>query len=490
MRVLIVDDEDTVREGLRAVIDWGTHGFSICGEGSDGEEGLGKMLEMRPDLVLLDIKMPAMGGIEAAERARKAGFTGKIIILSGYSDFKYAQSAIRQGVTAYLLKPVDEDELTDAVSKVRSEIEEEKLALAMDREKQGLIRGSVLGDIFQGRRSAADHMDVLGMRHGFYRVAALECADTALLDELFGAFNDMEPVGIGGRNFLILKGQAGESLFRRSVKALSRRLEEAGAFIGLGSAVNSFHDIEKSYREAENLLENRFFIRTEGETMYATGFNAMNCQGKLHLCIVFGETDMISTLLEELRAYCVRSGMGQEKAKGFLAEFYSETMKRIRQEHPELGEELPNYVDVNNRMFEQKNLDGVILWFGEDFRRFSALIGCRSLTDAAEKLRHYVDKYYYLNVNLETLAGIFGYNSAYLGRAFHVAAGETFNSYIDRIKIMHAKVFLENTKLKISEISEKVGFSSYIYFHKKFVRYTGKSPNEYRKLKGGSEPGI
>lgn len=111
INVLIVDDEQIVREGLRYIIDWNTLGFCICGEAANGEDALEMIRQYRPGLVLLDIRMSGMLGTELMEKARSEGFSGAFIILSGYSDFKYAQTALQFGASYYLTKPIDEDEL-------------------------------------------------------------------------------------------------------------------------------------------------------------------------------------------------------------------------------------------------------------------------------------------------------------------------------------------------------------------------------------------
>lgn len=126
MKVLIADDESVVLEGLKYIIDWDALGSSICSQASNGEETLNKILNLRPELVLLDIRMPKLSGIEIIQTAREKGFDGHFIILSGYSDFTYAQTAIRYGVDFYLTKPIDEDELISAVTSVRNSIEEER----------------------------------------------------------------------------------------------------------------------------------------------------------------------------------------------------------------------------------------------------------------------------------------------------------------------------------------------------------------------------
>ena len=119
MNVLIADDETIVLEGLKYIIEWNKLGFSICDTAVNGEDTLHKIWTYHPDLVLLDIRMPKLTGIEVVQKATEGGFTGKFIILSGMSDFKLAQTAMRYGVDFYLTKPIDEDELEHAVSTVR-----------------------------------------------------------------------------------------------------------------------------------------------------------------------------------------------------------------------------------------------------------------------------------------------------------------------------------------------------------------------------------
>ena len=116
--LFIADDEASIREGLKCIIDWEELGFSLCGEASNGKDALSRILALQPDLVLLDVKMPGIHGTEVIRLAREAGFQGKCIILSGYSDFKYAQEAMKSGVRFYLTKPIDMEKLSSTIKGV------------------------------------------------------------------------------------------------------------------------------------------------------------------------------------------------------------------------------------------------------------------------------------------------------------------------------------------------------------------------------------
>ena len=124
--VMIADDEENIRAGLKCIMDWEDLGFSVLYEAENGEEALDIISMDAPEVVVMDINMPRIQGIEVIKKAREAGYMGKFIILSGYSDFKYAQSAIKYGVTNYLTKPIDEDELQKTLEDIGRSLSLEK----------------------------------------------------------------------------------------------------------------------------------------------------------------------------------------------------------------------------------------------------------------------------------------------------------------------------------------------------------------------------
>ena len=123
-RVLIVEDEDIIRKGIAYTFDWVSMGCTIVGEAANGQEGIDKISELKPDIVLADIMMPIIDGIEMIKKAKEI-VDFKAIILTSYADFEYAKQAINLGVSGYLMKPVDEDELKEAITKVIKELEKD-----------------------------------------------------------------------------------------------------------------------------------------------------------------------------------------------------------------------------------------------------------------------------------------------------------------------------------------------------------------------------
>ena len=126
MKVLITDDEIQIRKGLRLKVDWEEEGFQLVEEASNGKEALEILRTNDIDVVITDMRMPIMDGVELAKRCHQEFPHVKVIVLSGYSDFEYVRNSLQQGVKDYLLKPVAPDELVEALRKIRKEVEEEK----------------------------------------------------------------------------------------------------------------------------------------------------------------------------------------------------------------------------------------------------------------------------------------------------------------------------------------------------------------------------
>ena len=111
IRILFVDDEAIVREGLKKCIDWEVNGFEVVGAAENGEKALAYLGQLSVNIVVTDIKMPVMDGLELIRNSRESGYDSKFLILSGYDDFQYAQRALRYGADDYILKPIKEEEL-------------------------------------------------------------------------------------------------------------------------------------------------------------------------------------------------------------------------------------------------------------------------------------------------------------------------------------------------------------------------------------------
>lgn len=165
-KVFLVEDEIIAREGIRDAVDWASAGYQFCGEASDGEIALPIIRERRPDIVITDIKMPFMDGLQLCRILKETLPTTKIMILSGHDEFRYAQEAIQIGVTEYLLKPIVAQDLLAALGKITNQIDQERQARehlealqAQMSNHQPVLRERCLLDLVAGSSSATDFME-------------------------------------------------------------------------------------------------------------------------------------------------------------------------------------------------------------------------------------------------------------------------------------------------------------------------------------------
>lgn len=521
MKVLIIDDETIVRTGLKSIIDWSVYGFDICGEADNGEDGLRKIIELNPDLVLLDIKMPGMYGIDVASLARKQGFKGKILILSGYSDFEYAHQAIKSGVDAYLLKPIDEDELIEAVTRVKSKLDSETVSSQIMNRSLPHMKNKIINDIICGREEAfkdnsMDEFSLYNVNLTFdvFQVAVVENMTEAnlnenklrseLLREYPGDDSNIDTVCINDRTVILLKGSEASRQLPLTVQRIMAHNKDHNIklFIGVGRCVDSVSDIHLSYRDAQKIVERRFFYdenqnlvywnEVDGKDISPDSIESLNINEyieDLKNYIEIGDSDRITEVMESVRSRVRHMDVEPEKVITLLVNIYTQLKKKLQQSYPNLSAEIQSNgmksdVEIMNCAYSKNNLHEISNLFEDEFNVISQKIGNTSGKNLMKKVENYISKNYSKDLKLEAIAQLFGYNSAYLGKMFKKAFGDNFNTYLDKVRIAQAKQLLLNENLKVYEVSEQIGFRNIDYFYKKFKHYVGQSPKEYRKQMG------
>lgn len=354
MKVLIADDESIVLEGLQCIIDWESLGFSILSLAKNGEETLDKILNLQPDLVVLDIRMPKLTGIEIIQIAREKGFEGHFIILSGYSDFTYAQTAIKYGVDFYLTKPIDEEELENAVTMVRNFIENEKKTSITFHQYRENARDTIIRNIVTGQQKDYSNLNLKDfyLSTDLYQVVIYERYNkedvfqsawdfAELLRVSNEDHNTFDPIVIDKHNFVLLKGELATERFERLLSHYAVNPQKGSPldslFLAYGRKVYRPEDIVLSYRDSCLLLNRRFF-----------------CKYYLY--------EIVQILMEQFEI-CMNS-LGSPSSEGIM-----------------------------------------------------------------DNILHYINHNYTDNLKLETIAPLFGYNSAYLGKIFTKQVGESPAEY-------------------------------------------------------------
>lgn len=511
--VLIVDDEIFVRKGLINLIDWASLQFEICGEAENGVEALKLIRELTPDLVIVDIRMPALDGLELIRRVKEQGEHQPLfIILSGFPDFSYAQQAFRYDVSDYILKPVNEQELTSALKRNAVTLNQRQL-LSMTREKP--LVEMIIESLTQAEPDEqvmtliANTLELSLSSSYIYIIAEAQ-------DELAHREVDYMPrlqsllkrhYGLGERTLLVHARDNNQYGFivpaakqdariddRRGEYAKLRQDLERGlaAKIALfvGHKVDRLSKIVHSRAGAEQCLNYRF----------AAGFNGVFAATELlELPLYYFDVD---EQLHSKLMYGIESNSKEGYAGGIDAIFTAfqeryfapgavantvrrimiATINMIRQlagDEKELAslEELLNW-QAKYRTLDQ--LKRAFLLFLEEAAEYIAEKRGEKGEGSIEKVKKYIDGHFRENIYLKGIAADFQMNPIYLGQLFRKNYGMYFNEYLLSLRIEEAKRLLRQTKKRVYEIAEQVGFPNADYFAAQFEKLEKTTPTEYR----------
>lgn len=514
-RVLIADDELIIRQGLMCIIEWEELGFEIIGEAANGEEALQFILKNSPDVVMLDIRMPKRTGLEVVKEARERGYQGKVIILSGYSEFKYAQQAIRYGVEYYLTKPIDEKELYETMKEIKKNLSSQTKGIESMDAYRTRTRDMVLYDVLLGQ-AAPDAMDAvkLALNSDRYQVVIYESYSRHAngiqyhFSDLLKVANDnmdsYEHILLDKNEVILLKGTQILDKFQTFLDHYEKEERPQknspldSLFIAYGRVVNDPKDIHISYREASELLKRRFFCVDHQHTIGYDMLPDIKSQKAFQLSetalqdycsrltgfIQVTKRNQAAETLKELAGNLYSSNEEIPKIKLFLTDLYLSIKEKIVHLYHNLELPFPSNTEVISRINEKYYLYEILLFFTEQFEMIMNAIGNPTTNNIMDDIIYYIEHNYMDNIKLENIAPLFGYNSSYLGKIFTKKVGIGFNMFVDQIRIEHSKELLKNTDLKVYEIAEKVGYHNVDYFHTKFKKYVSQSPAEYRKQNG------
>ncbi len=510
-KVLLVDDEPTIREGLRTLIDWEELGYRVADTAINGKDAIAKCEQLKPDLLIIDIRMPGMSGLDVIEHLRRTNHSLHILILSGFADFEYAKRAITFRTDGYLLKPVDEDELIGYLRRLRKTLD-----LKTEAQRAGGIgewsREMVIQSLLTGgyRDMLVEAAERAGLSWQSYEVVLakpqsrfnIEASAVAgvkrQLIEMFdrherGAVFAMEPyIGIVIKNGL--GGDANRASVLDDLRAAfgSESLDFVAAS---GGAAEEWTDVERSYQQALQVMKRRFFLSNdrihdrESVTLLAQkpqdAFNDGRIElddlpDKIYLAIDIANDEAIRDLSRQTGERLRTAGLGEDEIKSHSAQLISSVIAKFAHANPGLSHIAQDTSAGTLEIYKEYRYDEFIERMGELLVELADSVETPGTDKQIKKMIDLIQRNYQENLKLDTLADVFNYNSAYLGKLFKNATGEYFNTYLDKVRIEHAKALLDEG-MKVYQVAEKVGYTNVDYFHSKFRKYVGTSPSAYRK---------
>lgn len=516
-KVILVDDEVFVRKGLLALIPWQELGYEVAGEADDGEEAMKLIDELNPDVVITDIRMPVMDGLRMIGTVRDSGgYIPKFIIISGYNDFKYAQQAVRYGVQDFILKPIDEDEMTVALLRIKDIIEEEhrgKTAPRVDFDAallESWYSGSVNEEMaavtaeFLDIRANAEYSCILIERNniGFGQErepAAIEQMSD-LKRMLFEAIAPERKVIIydaGLSLFGLLTTSAATNDTAQEWEAFASRLlwampQELRANMrlyvgkpGLGvTGVTESHKSAKEMVQYKYALDGQSVISYEDASRVTLKYKQSDAKlnAELMEAIEEGKELAVRAAIDKLFEMFISEKFAPESVQASIAQFVLSVSKIVRELDGDENElvSLKSMMQWSNEPRTASGLKNMILSFVmesvayiTDKRKYRSKGGI-------QKVKQYIESHFHENMSLKSISKTFYMNPVYLGQLFKKTYGVYFNDYLLEIRIQEAKKLLRQTDLKVYEVAERVGFCNPDYFVTQFEKVEHKTPTEYK----------
>ncbi|MBB3111069.1 two-component system response regulator YesN [Paenibacillus phyllosphaerae] len=518
LKVMLVDDEPYVRKGLCSLIDWEACGYVVAAEADNGEDAWAIIRAERPDLVITDIRMPVLDGLELIRLVKEELPDTAFIIVSGYNDFSYAQQACRYGVHEFILKPIDQDELTEILLRVGQKIEgaigqrTEQIERGNQRMIESLIRGEADSHQTAEWAAAAGLDSSRGARYVFVelndRLLTLTGQDTITAsgeERNLIALTIQDSLGlkrppylyehhgrygfIAGSDLTAWNGDI-EWYVRKLQANLSERLGQT-VFVYAGKQVAQLIDLKESYISAKETLTYKFqadqaktvtYERIQSQSLAYTHLDESLFKAWL-LRLEERDREGLATAGDAIFQSFAEQRFAPEAVKAAIHQCVLGAASIIKRMG---GDErtLPTLPVIAQWQDQNVTLGALRQLFGQFGNEAAECLGALRQDQGRgniQKVKAYVDAHYASNsISLKSIAAAFFVNSVYLGQLFKKTYGVYFNDYVLRLRIDEAKRLLRQTDCRIYEIAERVGFSNSDYFVTQFEKLEQMTPSEYR----------
>ncbi len=534
LKVIIVDDENKIIKLIRYLVDWSSYDMEIAGTANDGQTALSLILSQKPDIVITDVRIPNFTGVELVQKTLTAGLCPYFIIISGYSDFKYAQQAIKLGVEDYLLKPIKKNDLDAALTKIISKnniahensLQVERLLNTLSKNehqvksqlltdlliKHASLENSAVKELYNCEFSGDSFRciifyvfcnicppDASPSEEYQYILPRLQKAVGELISgycsELFSIIYNEKIIFLSNYNQAMEK-EIISQLQKLKLRILNYRsiYPELSVKAVLGRRADSFAGFYDSYSSACHTIQLRFqqinqlLMAAEDYQTSGIGNPSLNLQAdknellqKIELLDIEGFTDSMIR---------IRNRLTEKLSYGdTLCQHYSILAETIL-----FGFGMLPVTEPETRPDAAMLLKGLDYYehFDAAFDYMTALCAswlCRykenKLSENSRPIRlaqKYIQEHYNESITLETVSKITGFHPAYFSSLFKKSTNQNFMDYLTDIRITHAKEMLIQTDQDISDIAASVGYTDLEYFVRIFKRATHLTPTKFRKL--------
>jgi len=540
-RLMVVEDENMIREGIVKSIQWDKMGFCVVASERNGVEALKTLKNTTVDIILTDIKMPIMDGLELSKQVRELYPEVEIVILSGFSDFEYARQAISFSAFEYLLKPTNKQNLYDTFLAVK-----EKLDKRNEAKNHMLYQGRIINEGYERTRNEYLLELLKGEKEAFQsiydKLSNLE-ADISgpLLTVAIIKFDQnvikqqLQDIWMGDKQFMLyayrnvvhevfgevergvpIVKDSDEIVFVFSFdtqddqkKQMIRILEDISnnirqcvfpgikvpAMIGIGLTYPSIYLLPKSFQQAQWIIDKSFYngqqtvqvFKDSSEYKFEKNWiqNYPEELEEIASLVSIGNGERTRLLLEQVFKHLSEVNLSPDVIKNYCLVLKMMVINRLID--PLEGRETiadKNFDDIVKNSISFPSLKNYIITImvntAEKMRAYVDSNIENSGNIVIEKAKNYIMKNYNKKITLEEICEEVYLTQSYFSYLFKKVTGGTYIDFVQNKRIHEAKKLLKDSKIKIYEVGERIGYNDYKYFAVQFKKITGVSPGEYR----------
>ncbi|MCU6711621.1 response regulator [Paenibacillus sp. J5C_2022] len=535
IKAIIIDDDTLTLNGLERSVPWEKYGIEVAGTAVDGKEGLALIEKHLPELILTDIYMPVLDGIEMLKHIRSEGNTAEVIILSGYEDFKYAQSAVKLNVSDYISKPATIDEICEVVKgtadKIRATMktsrEEQELRELLESHLpetrklvlKGLLEPYFSDTLFFQKASARTKLKFDGQ---VLTVVLLEYVVTRdrldvkrsdlakftyavknIVDEMTESWRGVYLADVQQNVVTLIATTPSDVRYEHSRARVKRLAGELVSTIGsllklqvwaaIGTSVDSVHDVHRSYQLAMNLLAERetvsekFILCPEEfedvKPVMGASRRPVEHYQNLIAAVTEGQSSLVLERIDRLIRHL--EDMEHKPSVSALREMAIHLTGMLTIGLFDQGVLLE---DIHPQLLLYKELERISGL--EDFQSWLQEVmlpaseemnsrGSHKHKKTVDYMKRYVQAHYDEDITLDVMADKVFLTRNYLSQIFKQVTGENYNSYVTRIRMEKAKELLLSGKYKLYEVALMVGYKNNAYFSQQFKKYAGCNPSDF-----------
>lgn len=474
-KVLLVDDEYMIPMGLKKIINWESLGFEVANTAESANEALSILEEQPVDLIITDVTMPEMNGLEFIEVAQKQQYEFEFMILSGYQEFSYLKSGLQLGAVNYLMKPVNKQELTDTLQKVKKRLDQQN----NQKNQQEVYQENLLVQWLNDELEEQGEEEVL-------QLLGVDADWTVMLIQIDRSYPHSLAHWLNrqGQHFYFQRNWGDASLFTILYKGsqeenlydyLEQNFPPEAWWMSVGEHGVATEDTPASYQMVKNNLQlHQFYNHTERiiradklpkqeQLVDFSEFNRLLRNNQLN------EAEMS---LEQIFKQMQYSEMAPEKARQVAFLLFMD----IRRELLLLEDE--EYLAVIQKVNEAHHIDelkGLLIQTLKKQQEQTAY------SENVLQVIQMIQERFQEELTLKDVANQLYLNAMYLGQLFKKETKKSFSQYLNHFRVDKAKQLLASSEYNINEVAQMIGYNNTTYFSKKFKKIVGMTPKEYRK---------